>query len=266
MCEVDIVKQLEEQYNGNFEDCVDEHEKQLPLYMCFGLMTRAFDPLTRFFWADPNPKGSLSASFLHKNAPLHEFYKGRISGVIMYPPLKTPHQYYKNKVFCAFPTDAMTECRQDNHGCTTTKSTEYTNAREKSNFCRTLGITTRAKWERHVYDAEVYQEVVAGKCSRDKYFRYIMFNQCAFKMDGEKNAAEDFEVVLDLNADFANYYSFGWFTEILISPWEEETLPEAPIQAFFYGIDRATNQPSKEGLENARKYQKLFKEKTGGWS
>lgn len=247
MCQADIVQELIDQYYGVYEKCVDENQNELPLYMCFGFLIHALGEESNFFpkfWLSDKPKSSLSVSFLHENSQITKLFNNRDSGIIFFPPSKTPQHCYISKVFCAFPINAFSVARTQNNGCTNSRSTKYPEAFEKSGFCRDRGVTNEAEWKNNYSNEDdILMDILR-----------IGYNVCACRMNGEPHAAEDFKLVLKL---FMKYFmQKGMYNELLISPLSQTTIKRAPIQAIFYIIG------SENGLNNARIFRKAFLKET----
>lgn len=244
-CNDDIVRELVKRYNGDSTDCTSEKGTLLPLYLCFGMMMHVADednfpyPWTLY---DKTFRTSVAMSFLHKYSPFPKLYGSRVSGLILFPPSKTPNDRDNFSAYCAFPVDANTNFRTQNRGCTSSTSTIYPDARTKSQYCGGLGITDIQKWMTRT-------PVAVGAD-----MAYIGASQCAFDMTGP-NAAAEFKLALDLQNYIGNIVGQD-MNEIVISPWDEQNLNKAPIEAFFYIIG------SRQGLQEARTYRSEFLKKT----
>lgn len=239
---IDIAQELTDQYNANSKTkCVDHDGSVLPVYGCNGLIIRGRPKLitindnpTEHVWSH-NRSNSISAGFLRQDSTFPKLGRGFYeSGLILYPPTKTPKEMTRCTAYCAFPVDGWTDYRLQDRGCTGTKQSHMFDILKTSKFCHQLHIDTLDDWILHFEDVRTQSPFGSS--------------QCAFDMTG-KDAYEAFNLVLRAQVVARRNKNYAEISnEIVLAPWDND-LRKIPIQAFYYV------KGSQSGLIEAIWYQ-----------
>lgn len=216
-------------YNDTRQDCGSPSR---PAFLCSGVIVRALWPSTAHPFYTVSPKsqanGSVSASYLRKDAKFEKLYSGLSSGYIFDAVLDNPADHSDYKVLCAFPKDGGSEFR-DQNGC---GDSSRSAAVEK--LCDQMGVATAEQWL--------------------AYFRKngnSYYGQCAFDVREKRTGtAKAFYQAVRATSMIRDQQFNGDLlqeNELVLSPWAIDPPRSPSLLSSFY--------TDESGVEGARLYQ-----------
>jgi len=221
----DTVELLKLMYNDTRKDCGGASQ---PAFMCSGILLRATQPSTAYPFYSISPasssRGSVSASYLRKDAKFQKMAFAMTSGFIFDQVLDNPEAHEDYKALCAFPLDGATDGRPTLAGCG-----DYvrSNAGDvKEDYCDRMGIFTAEQWVNRYFDANGGYKFEAG-------------HYCAFDISpSNPKAAQAFYENIRAQGMVSGSQKFNGYmfqeNEVLLAPWKVDAPRSPSITALFY--------------------------------
>ncbi|NID15130.1 N-acyl homoserine lactonase [Luteibacter yeojuensis] len=230
-----VARHLTERYTDVSANC---GSAQRPSFLCSGVLFRATVPGPYHSWnPNPsNPKGTVSFSWLRKDAKFRTIYTPRYSNGFIFLPnvYADDYGFHETEVVCVYPIDAHTDSRSD-LGCG-----PLPNNPSASATCSKLGITTGAAWVAHYRKGNVPEYMCSFYVSIGTANSAVTFSRMGEAM---RSLPETFYAITP---------GRSYTNELLVRAWPQNIHATVPIEAFFYQMG-AIN-----GLANAQADQRDF--------